>query len=314
MRGLLHPATVISLIALIVALGGTSYAVTQLESNAVGTLQLQDGAVTPRKLAAGAITPVKLRQGSVTTAAIRNGTIQRWDIGSSAWSALKGARGPQGATGPQGPVGQQGPVGATGAMGATGAEGSVGATGPPGPTGPEGATGPEGPVGPAPTLPYGAFHSLTTQVLNNVAPNTNPAAVLLEEQDLSSGGVTMGVTGLLPDNRICVTAAGVYDYQLSLQVTKSGAGTDFIDVWPKVGPAAGPFVNVPESNTQLALTAGQRIVASWNFLLALTAGDCVQLWVYSSDSTGQIVGLPAQTGPPIIPLVPPAIITVNKVT
>jgi len=281
-----------------VALGGTSYAVTQLEPDAVGTLQLQDGAVTPRKLAAGAITPVKLRQGSVTTAAIRNGTIQRWDIGSSAWSALKGSRGPQG------------PAGATGA---TGTQGVVGAIGPQGPPGPDGATGPQGPVGPAPTLPYGAFHSLTTQVLNNVAPNTNPAAVLLEEQDLSSGGVTMGVTGLLPDNRICVTVAGVYDYQLSLQVTKSGSGTDFIDVWPKVGPAAGPFVNVPESNTQLALTAGQRIVASWNFLLALTAGDCVQLWVYSSDSTGQIVGLPAQTGPPVIPQVPPAIVTVDKV-
>ena len=84
MRSLLHPATVIAMLALLVALGGTSYAVARLPDDSVGTPQLQDGAVTPRKIAGESITASKLRQGSVTSAAIRNGTIQRWDIGSSA--------------------------------------------------------------------------------------------------------------------------------------------------------------------------------------------------------------------------------------
>ena len=44
------PALVISTIALVVALGGTSYAVSQLPANSVGTKQLRNRVVTPQKL------------------------------------------------------------------------------------------------------------------------------------------------------------------------------------------------------------------------------------------------------------------------
>ena len=351
MQRLLHPATVIATVALVVALGGTSYAVTQLPTGSVGTAQLQNQAVSQMKIKNGAVIAAKLRDGSVTSDKIRNGAIQRWDLGSSAFSSLHGARGPRGETGAQGPVGPTGaavaaqgepgvpgpkgetgaqgiqgdtgptgPTGATGATGPTGPAGPTGATGPTGPAGPTGETGatgptgpagPTGPQGPAVTLPYGAFHSVTTQVLTGAG---NPAAVALEAQDLSSGGVTLGTMGTPPDNRVCVTTAGVYNYVFSLQVTKSGGGTDYIDVWPMTGPAAGPFANEPFSDTQLALTSGQRTVAAWNFFLALDAGDCVQLWAYSSDGTASIIGRAAQTGPPQIPAVPPAIVTMNKVT
>ncbi|MFZ1155858.1 MAG: hypothetical protein WAN93_13235 [Solirubrobacteraceae bacterium] len=50
----------IAIIALFVALGGTSYAATQLPSNSVGTNQIRAGAVTSTKVASGAITPAKL--------------------------------------------------------------------------------------------------------------------------------------------------------------------------------------------------------------------------------------------------------------
>ena len=327
MQRLLHPATVIATVALVVALGGTSYAVTQLPTGSVGTAQLQNQAVSQMKIKNGAVIAAKLRDGSVTSDKIRNGAIQRWDLGSSAFSSLHGARGPRGETGAQGPVGPtgaavaaQGEPGVPGPKGETGAQGIQGDTGPTGPTGATGATGatgptgpagPTGPQGPAVTLPYGAFHSVTTQVLTGAG---NPAAVALEAQDLSSGGVTLGTTGTPPDNRVCVTTAGVYNYVFSLQVTKSGGGTDYIDVWPMTGPAAGPFANEPFSDTQLALTSGERVVAAWNFFLALDAGDCVQLWAYSSDGTASIIGRAAQTGPPQLPAVPPAIVTMNKVT
>jgi hypothetical protein len=52
------PALVISLIALFVALGGTSYAaISSLPANSVGTQQLKNGAVTAAKLAYGQTLP-----------------------------------------------------------------------------------------------------------------------------------------------------------------------------------------------------------------------------------------------------------------
>jgi hypothetical protein len=47
-------------IALFVALGGTSYAATQLPAGSVGAKQIRGGAVTARKIHSGAVTPSKL--------------------------------------------------------------------------------------------------------------------------------------------------------------------------------------------------------------------------------------------------------------
>jgi len=54
------PALVISLLALIIALGGTSYAAFSLPKNSVGTKQLKNGAVTAKKIKNGAITAAKI--------------------------------------------------------------------------------------------------------------------------------------------------------------------------------------------------------------------------------------------------------------
>ncbi len=321
MRSLFHPATVIAVIALLVTLGGTSYAVTQLPKASVGTEQLQDGAVGPMKIKAGAITAGKIRNENVTSQKIRNGTIQRWDIGWSTWNGLLGARGPQGVqgkTGPAGPVGPAGPtgsqgpvgeIGPTGPQGATGAMGPPGPTGATGPTGSTGATGPQGPPGPLANRAFASFSSTVTQTLNNTGGNVNPAPIALTVSDAWNEGVVRSTA----DDAVCVTAAGVYNYQFSLQVTKSGSGTDYIDIWPQIGTDGGAYANVAWSDTELALTANQRTVAAWNFFFGLAAGECVRLMVYSSDSTASVIALPAQTGPPATPAVPSAIVTLRQV-
>jgi hypothetical protein len=53
-----RPATAISLLALFVALGGTSYAAFSLPKNSVGTKQLQNGAVTRSKVKLSKLGPV----------------------------------------------------------------------------------------------------------------------------------------------------------------------------------------------------------------------------------------------------------------
>jgi len=109
----------VALLALFVALGGTSVAGGNalLPRNSVGTTQVVDG------------------------------SLQAKDLSIKATSALKGNTGPRGAAGARGAPGATGAAGATGATGATGAAGATGATGATGPPGPRGA-----PVQPASNL------------------------------------------------------------------------------------------------------------------------------------------------------------------
>jgi hypothetical protein len=65
----------IALIALFIALGGTSYAATQLPSRSVGTKQLKSGAVTAAKIKSGAVTAAKIKAGAVSTAAIASDAV-----------------------------------------------------------------------------------------------------------------------------------------------------------------------------------------------------------------------------------------------
>jgi hypothetical protein len=88
---------VVALVALLVALAGTSVAaVTALPNNSVGTAQLKNNAVTS----------AKLKGNAVTSAKIGNGQVKPADLSASAKTS--GPPGPQGPTGPQGP---QGPAG-----------------------------------------------------------------------------------------------------------------------------------------------------------------------------------------------------------
>lgn len=88
----LSPATVIAMIALAVALGGTGYAAVKLPSNSVGTPQLKNNAVTS----------VKVKNGSLLKADFKAG------------QAPAGPAGPSGSAGPAGPAGPAGVAGAPG--------------------------------------------------------------------------------------------------------------------------------------------------------------------------------------------------------
>jgi hypothetical protein len=99
------PAMIVACIALLVSLGGTSFAaVTQLARNSVGTAQLRDAAVTNPKI----------RNNAVNSAKVANRSLLRADFAPGQLPA--GPTGPQGPAGPAGAAGAAGPAGVIGAV------------------------------------------------------------------------------------------------------------------------------------------------------------------------------------------------------
>jgi hypothetical protein len=100
------PAMIVACAALLVALGGASYAAGVLPKNSVGTTQLQKKAVTGKKLRNGAVTGAKVANGTLTAADFKAGQLPSGPQGS------RGDIGPKGDTGPKGDVGEPGPFSA----------------------------------------------------------------------------------------------------------------------------------------------------------------------------------------------------------
>lgn len=65
LRGKLTYANVVASLALFLAIGGVSYAATQMPKNSVGTKQLKNNAVTTAKIKNGAVTGAKIKLASL---------------------------------------------------------------------------------------------------------------------------------------------------------------------------------------------------------------------------------------------------------
>src|SRR6202020_984299 len=66
------PALVVSVVALVVALGGTSYAAFSLPKNSVGSKQLKKNAVTTSKIKNGSVTASKINTSGLTVPNAQN--------------------------------------------------------------------------------------------------------------------------------------------------------------------------------------------------------------------------------------------------
>jgi hypothetical protein len=86
------PATLIALVALIIALGGTSYAAISPPKNSVGTKQIRKGAVTKSKIRANAITSSKVKNRSLLAKDFKAGQLPKGPKGD------KGDKGDAGAS------------------------------------------------------------------------------------------------------------------------------------------------------------------------------------------------------------------------
>jgi hypothetical protein len=138
----------LALLALFVALGGTSVAATNalLPRNSVASPQVVNGSLLKADLAQKTIRALKGNSGPRGAGGQKGATGAQGPAGPA--STVPGPQGPTGSRGPTGPkglAGLLGPTGQTGARGPTGPNSTV--PGPEGPTGPKGATGTRGPTG-----------------------------------------------------------------------------------------------------------------------------------------------------------------------
>jgi hypothetical protein len=133
------PALIIAIAALVVALGGTSYAALKLGKNTVGTKQLKKNAVRSKKVADGTLLARDFKAGQLPAA--KGGA-----PGPAGPQGPQGVPGEPGAPGVPGPKGDPGAKGDTGAKGAQGIQGAKGIQGIPGAKGAQGVAGPAGPT------------------------------------------------------------------------------------------------------------------------------------------------------------------------
>src|SRR3712207_4313021 len=95
----MRPSLVISFLALVVALGGTSYAAVKLSKNSVRSPHIKNGQVKKADIALNAVDSKRIVNGTVTAQDLAAGTVTR------------GEKGEKGETGPAGPAGPAGTPG-----------------------------------------------------------------------------------------------------------------------------------------------------------------------------------------------------------
>ena len=137
----------------------------------------------------------------------------------------------------------------------------------------------------------GVFYNTTTQTaaaINTAYPIT------LNTTDITDG-VYIGAT----TSQVFVDRIGIYNFQFSAQLVKASAGAGNVFIWYRLNG-----VNVANSAGKVTLAGSSAaVVAAWNYVVKLNAGDYFEL-VFSTDDTGcQIVAAAAAAPAPAIPSV-----------
>lgn len=142
--------------------------------------------------------------------------------------------------------------------------------------------------------PHASYYDTTTQT-NPVANTTN---LFTYNSVVTNFSITRGV----PPSKVYINETGIYNFQFSAQLDKTGGGASAVYIWPRING-----VNVPDSATKIVIDGpNNEIVAAWNFVLVMEAGDYFELAWESSDTAVVIPYVPINN----IPSIPSIILTV----
>ena len=164
-----------------------------------------------------------------------------------------------------------------------------------------GATGPTGAGGASGF--WGSFWSNQDQ---SAANTTTAYPITFNNTDPGSIGVS-----IVSNSQITFANAGVYNIQFSAQADRvSGSGSDSIDIWFRKNGT-----DIPESNGVITVAGGAaaaKTIASWNYMLKLSAADYVELVWRTSDTNLQFIHEASATSP-TRPAIPSVIVTAQQV-
>ena len=156
-----------------------------------------------------------------------------------------------------------------------------------------------GSVGGGGVVGYGQFSDSTDQPLvANV-----PKVVTFNTVDVSAG------VSLVAATQLTVAAAGLYRFDVSLQMLNSGGGGSTITFWPRING-----VNVPNSASSIEMgNNNNRTLPYVMLFLQLNAGQYVEWVVDATGANTSIEHFNAVVGPPAIPAIPSVIATVTRI-
>lgn len=153
---------------------------------------------------------------------------------------------------------------------------------------------------------YGSYYDTTTQVPADV--NT-PYEVSLNSVflDTANAPIQYGVYRGADTAHIYVDNTGTYNFQFSIQVHNTAAGTKHVSFWADVN---GTSVDNTATTITMTGSAAEATVAAWNFMLKLNRGDYFRLmWA----TTNKKVELHYEPATAIVPAVPSVILTVSSI-
>ena len=138
-------------------------------------------------------------------------------------------------------------------------------------------------------IPHASYYDTTTQ--------TNPVANTVNLFTFNTVETEFQISRGVPTSKIFVNDTGIYNFQFSAQLDKTGGSASTVYIWPRING-----VNVPYSTTKIVIDGpNAEVVPAWNFVLLMTAGDYFELAWQSSDIAVVILAEAAASNYPAIP-------------
>jgi hypothetical protein len=154
---------------------------------------------------------------------------------------------------------------------------------------------------------YGSFYDTTLQIASGV--NTVDAMKLNSTDSSATNGISIVNDTFGNPTKITVTKTSTYNIQFSAQLNRIGGGAlRQTSIWLRKNG-----VDVPNTNTHISVqTNSNKVVAAWNFVISLNAGDNVQLMWSVQDIDIELLYEPQNLLIPH-PATPSVILTITEV-